>query len=344
MPEAGKLHPDHEGVLRRDAAQDLTGGRRHEHAIAVDLGGTKVIAVVADSGGAILAERTEPTRTDSAEALLGQLRALAADLVRDAGLAWTTVGVLAIGVPGSVDPVSGEIRLAVNLPDLTGVSLAAQLATLGEGLRVVVENDVNAAALGERWQGLATGADPFAFVAIGTGIGAGVVVNGELCVGQRGAAGEIGWLPLGEDPFDPGTRHRGALEEAVSGRAIVAGVERRLAAGATSELAAGCSAADVFAAAARGDALACEAVDREARLVAMAVAALAVVVAPELVVLGGSIGANELLLEPVRRYAAELTAQPPRIERSALGSRAALVGALALALQSTCPEVLDRVP
>jgi glucokinase len=85
-------------------------------------------------------------------------------------------------------------------------------------------------------------------------------------------------------------------------------------------------------------------VDRAARLVAMAVVALAAVVAPGLVVLGGSIGANELLLEPVRRYAAELIAQPPRIERSALGSRAALLGALALALQSTSPEVLDRVP
>lgn len=316
---------------------------RGGHAIAVDVGGTKVLGAIADMTGRILAERTEPTRTDSTAALVAQLRALAHALADEAGVAWATMHALAVGVPGTVDPASGRIGLAYNVPDLSEVSLADELASLGD-VRVVVENDVNAAALGERWRGLAGDVDHFAFVAIGTGISAGVVVDGQLRRGIGGAAGEIGYLPFGCDPFDPDVRRRGALEEAVAGRGIVADVERRLAAGAVSELRPGCTAAEVFAAAARGDALARESIDRAARLVAMTIAALASVLAPELVVLGGGIGANEQLLEPVRRYARELVAQPLRIERSALGPRAALVGALALALEAAPRGVTSRVP
>ncbi len=304
------------------------------HVVAVDLGGTKVIGALADREGAILAQRTEATDTSGPRALVEQLRALAHGLADDAGVAWPAVGALAVGVPGTVDPSGGRIRIAYNIPDLGETSLAGELASLGERLRVVVENDVNAAALGERRAGLAADAEQFAFVAIGTGIGAGLVIDGELRRGLGGAAGEIGYLPFGGDPLDPRVRRRGALEEAVSGRGIVADAERRLADGGASELSPGCTAADVFAAARRGDALACASVEREAQLVAMTIAALAAVVAPELVVLGGGIGAEELLLEPVRRCCEELVAQPLRIERSALGARAALVGALALALDA----------
>jgi predicted NBD/HSP70 family sugar kinase len=303
-------------------------------AIALDLGGTKLLGALSDDDGRVLAERVEPTRTDSAEALLAQLRELPAALVREAGVRWPDVQALALGVPGTVDPVSGRLGLAYNLPDLSGVELTAELAALGDDLRVVVENDVNAAALGERWRGRARDAEQFVFVAIGTGIGAGVVIDGRLCRGVEGAAGEIGYLPIGADPFDPRVRRHGALEEAVAGRGIVADVERRLAAGERSELTRGCSATDVFAAARRGDELAVASVDRAARLVALTVGALASVIAPELIVLGGGIGANPLLLEPVRRYSRELLAHPLRIERSALGARAALIGTLALALQA----------
>ena len=342
LVDAGLVHQEGRtsGGIGRTAALYRVDGRVG-HVIAVDLGGTKVVGAISDLYGKVLAERTETTRTDGAEALLNQLRALALGLAQDAGVEWSAVRAMAIGVPGTVHPTTGEIGLAYNIPDLSDISLADELAQLGDDLHVVVENDVNAAAIGERWQGWAKDSDHFAFVAIGTGIGAGVVVNGELCRGLGGAAGEIGYLPFGEDPFDPAMHRRGALEEAVAGRGIAADVERRLAAGGTSELSSGCTAADVFAAAARGDALAGEGVEREARLVAMTIAALAAVVAPELVVLGGGIGASELLIEPVRRHARELIAQPLRIEQSALGARAALIGALALGLQSARVAVLS---
>ncbi len=328
------------GSVGRTAALYKVDGRVG-HVIAIDLGGTKVTGAIADLYGKVLHERTEPTRKGSPGELLSQLRELAQGLAEEAEVAWPAIRSLAIGVPGTVDPVSGEIGLAYNIPDLSEISLADELAKLSPGLQVVVENDVNAAAIGERWQGWAKDSDHFAFVAIGTGIGAGIVVNGELCRGFAGAAGEVGYMPFGEDPFDPRMRLRGPLEEAVSGRGVVADVRSRLAAGADSDLGEDCTAADVFAAAAAGDALACESVDREARVVAVTVAAIASVIAPELIVLGGGIGANELLIEPVRRYSRELVAQPLRIEQSALGPRAAMVGALSLGLQAAREVVLS---
>jgi predicted NBD/HSP70 family sugar kinase len=328
------------GAVGRTAALYRVDGKVG-HVIAIDLGGTKVLAAIADLYGKVLAERSEPTKIESAEALLDQLGSLAQGLAEDAGVKWSAVRALSIGVPGTVEPTTGKIALAFNIPDLSHLSLADELATLGEDLKVVVENDVNVAAIGERWQGWAKDSDHFAFLAVGTGVGAGLVVNGELCRGVRGAAGEIGYLPFGEDPFDSGVHRRGPLEEAMAGRGVTAFVEQRLAARSTSDLRSGCTAAEVFSAASAGDELAEEAIDHEARLVAMTVASLAAVTAPELVVLGGGIGANDLLLEPVRRHSRKLVAQPLRIEQSALGSRAALIGALALGLQSVREAVLS---
>jgi glucokinase len=304
------------------------------HAVAVDLGGTKAAGAISDPYGKILAERTEPTSTESTPKLVRQLRQLARRLAADAGVDWPAVRSMGIGVPGVVDPVTGAIGSAPNIPDLSGISFAEELAASGRDLRVLVDNDVNLAAIGERWRGWGQDCDHFAFLAIGTGIGAGVVVNGDLYRGFGGAAGEVAYLPLGSLSPDPEIGPGGVLEDAVGGAGMVAHVARRLALGDASELRDGCSAADICAAAARGDRLARASVDREARLVATAIASVSAVLAPELVVLGGGIGANPLLLEPVRRHSHALTPQPPRIEQSTLGARAAMVGALWLALQA----------
>jgi predicted NBD/HSP70 family sugar kinase len=307
--------------------------------IGVDLGGTKVLAAISDLDGTILAERSASTDGAGREVLVEQLRGLAHGLAEDAEVPWKAVRSLSIGVPGTVDPGTGQVMLAPNIAGLNGISLGDELGSEERGPELLIENDVNFAALGERWQGWAKEAEHFAFIAIGTGIAAGLVGDGRLYRGFRGAAGEIGFLPFGGDPFDPAVRLRGALEGAVAGPGIVAEVERRLAAGEASELRAGCTAAEVFAAAGRGDCLAGAAVDREARLVAMAIASVASVVAPEIVILGGGIGADRELLEPVRRYAGELTPKPLRIERSALGPRAALIGALARGLEAAGGEL-----
>jgi predicted NBD/HSP70 family sugar kinase len=305
------------------------------HVVAVDLGGTKIRAAVCDLFGRLLSERVVPTASTTPDDVIAQIRGLVGELTDDAEIDPETVRVLAVGAPGNIDPATDRIGLAFNVPSFADVDLAERLAE-GTGIAVVLDNDVNVAAVGERWQGLARDCNNFVFVAIGTGIGAGVVLNGEIWQGREGAAGEVGYLPVGGDPFDPANRKRGALEEAAAG----AGIVRQFhAAAGNSELT---TAAEIFDAAAAGDAIALQVVDEEARTVAVGIAAIAAVVAPEMVVLGGGIGSNELLLEPVQRYVNELVPLELPVVTSGLGHRATLVGALAVGLQEARAILFPR--
>ncbi len=296
------------------------------YVVGFDLGGTKIRAAVCDLFGRLLAERVVPMASTTPDDVINLIRGLLGELTDDAGIEPASVRVLAAGTPGTVDPATGRIALAFNVPSFAGVDLAARLAE-GSELRVILDNDVNVAAVGERWHGLARNCDNFVFLAIGTGIGAGLMLNGELWHGRCGAAGEVGYLPVGGDPFDPAKRKRGVFEEAAAGSGIVA---RFRAVGGDGALA---TAAEIFDAAGDGDAVACSVVEEAARTVAVGIAAISAVVAPEMVVLGGGIGSNELLLEPVRRHVAELVPLDLPVVTSALGHRATLFGALALGLQ-----------
>jgi signal transduction histidine kinase len=141
------------------------------------------------------------------------------------------------------------------------------------GTKVAFENDVNLAALGERWRGLGKGVANFVYLHLGTGVGAGLVLDGELYKGANGAAGEVGYLPLVRDARDRATRRRGALD-AAAGSSGVVDTARRLGMGGP------LSAKKVFAAARRGDRVALRVVAAESESIATAVAALAAVVDP----------------------------------------------------------------
>jgi predicted NBD/HSP70 family sugar kinase len=227
-----------------------------------------------------------------------------------------------------LEPTRGQVALAYALPGWgrRGLVEAVQREL---GTKIAFENDVNLAALGEQWRGLGKGVENFVYLHVGTGVGAGLVLNGSLYRGASGAAGEVGYLPLGaDDVHDPVSRRRGALDRA-AGAAGVAGIARDLG------MPAPISAQRVFAQARRGDELARKAVGLEAERIALAIAALVPVVDPELVVLGGGIGRNgDLLLEPIEREVRRLSPFRPRIEVSALGEEAGLHGAIATALQA----------
>lgn len=295
------------------------------HVIGIDLGGTKVRAAVADLFGEILAEQVEPTAAEGGEAVLDQLIHLTKRLTDQAGTDLTSVQAVVLGSPGVFDPKSDQLALVPNIPGFEDLHLSRRLREQFDA-EVLIENDVNLAAVGERWRGVAARIDHFAFLAIGTGIGMGLVINGELHRGLHGAAGEVAYLPIGADPFDPAVRRRGALEEAASASGILARLHDRGGQAA--------SVRDVFAAAERGDALARELVDEQGRLLALAILSTAAVVDPELVVLGGGIGSSPLLLPPVRAHLDALVPYPVRVESSALGDRAALLGALTLGLHA----------
>jgi predicted NBD/HSP70 family sugar kinase/DNA-binding CsgD family transcriptional regulator len=286
--------------------------------LGVDVGARFLRGALCDLTGAIRARHDVELPVVDAASVLEAVTGLRDALVTAAGLPADRIDGAVVGVPGAVDARSGLVRLADNVPGLEGTAFGDELE-VQLGLPAQVENDINLAALGEQWRGVARGVDDFAFLSIGTGLGAGMVLHGELHRGRHGAAGELDYVGagLGMD-LDP-------CAQAVSGFAA-----EMASAGGTS-LAPPYDVRDVFAAARRGDAVALSVVEEEARRIALHIVPLAAVTDLALVVLGGGLGVNgDLLLGPVRERLAEWVPYPPRVEVSSLGEAAVLTGALSV--------------
>ena len=218
-----------------------------------------------------------------------------------AGVELSRLSSLVIGSPGVLDPQTGDPRLAVNLPAWHEGVLDSLRGVLRKP--VVIENDVNLAAMAERADGAAKGLDDFALVWIGLGLGLATVIGGQVRRGTAGAAGEIGWMPVHGAPLPSGDKHPGdsGLQSLAGGKAVLA-----LAAAHGIDAA---SAAEAVRAAVNGSGPEAEAfLDELAHRVAIGVAAVCVVLDPGLVVLGGAVG--QAGGEPL---ASRVTAEVPRI-------------------------------
>jgi len=198
-----------------------------------------------------------------------------------------------------------------------------------------LENDVNLAALGEQWQGVARGVDDFVFLSVGTGMGAGLVLHGELHRGRHGAAGEVDFALVGlAHDVDP-------CAAAISAYTSTVVAERSP----VTVLQPPFDARDIFAAARAGDAFAHEIVDEVARRIALHLVPIAAVSDVSLAVLGGGLGANgDLLLRPVRELLAGWIPYPPQVDVSSLGEAAVLTGALAVGLRAALDNVFVGRP
>jgi predicted NBD/HSP70 family sugar kinase len=296
--------------------------------LGIDLGARFLRGALSDLTGLVRARQdVELPGADAAHALeaIGELRD---SLVRAAGLDTTLIDEVVVGIPGVVVPGTGEVELATNIPGLDGRRYESDLEDRLEH-RVTLENDVNLAALGEGQHGIARGVDDFMFLSVGTGLGAGLVLRGELQRGVHGAAGELDYVAagLGED-IDPCASALAALAEST------VQADR-----ASTTLAPPYDARSVFAAARAGDPLAREVVREEARRIALHIAPIAAVADVELVVLGGGIGTNSELLYDVRPLLERWLPYPPRVEISSLGENAVLMGALATGLRSALDAV-----
>jgi glucokinase len=330
LEDAGWIHAagEERGPVGRSAVAYRLSARAG-HVAGVDLGGTKIRAALCGLDGGVLAEEVVLTDDRGGDHVVAQIDGLVRDLADRAGAPWGTVQAVAVGSPGVAHPATGVMELAPNIPTFGDVPLRERLGA-SLGVPVELDNDVNMAALGEHWQGHGKGVDDFAFIALGTGIGMGVIVDGDLRRGARGAAGEISYLPLGADPFDPATHLHGALEEQASGVGLV---RRYL------ELTGGGQpdrhrSPAVFAAAREGDQAAAQAIDEQARLVALAACAVAAVIDPALVVLGGGIGSQPELRDGVRTWLDRLMTNPTPVQTSVLAERASVVGAIGVALRA----------
>lgn len=248
----------------------VTAGAR---AVGLDIGGTKTHGVVLADDGSILAQVRKSTRP-GAEGVLDTAERVFGALGREIGGRLTcNVGV---GVPGLVDVERGMLRHAVNL-DVNGDDLPLRdLLAERLGVPVVVENDVNAAALAAR---ALVAVDDVVYLSLGTGLAAGLVLDGRLRRGEHGAAGEIGHLPVDPGGTVCGCGQVGCLETIASGRALAVAWPTP----------AGPSAADLFAAAADGDVKAVAVRDRFCWGVASAIRALCLTIDPERIVLGGGV-------------------------------------------------------
>lgn len=289
----------------------------------VDLGGTKVRAAIIDLTCAVVTELTEPTDARGGADVAQQIVRLCREAAEGAGVNWSKVMFATIGVPGVPDQKSGSVRMAPNINKIGEMDFVGALEQQF-GFGVQVENDVNLAAIGEQWSGCASDVDNMAFVSLGTGIGAGIIVGGQIIRGAMGAAGELGFLPFGADPFEPTSLRTGALElqagsfGMISRYSELTGKEVQV--------------KDLFDLAQAGDADADTVLEETARLVARLIATIGAVVDPSLVVLGGSIGQRVELQERIEVALRACFPNSIDIKRSALGEHAALVGSAAVGL------------
>lgn len=361
------------GLVRETGEMTATSGRGRSavlyevnpaagHVVGIDIGRSRIRVALADLEGGIRGRREVPNDVDAAagpEPIVAGAARLAREVAQEAGLAWSQVVHTVVGTPGVFDAASNEVRYAGSLPGWgrTGVvdSLRGELGT-----SLSVHNDANLAALGEYAFGAGQGCPLLVYLMVGTGIGAGIVVDGKLFPGANGAAGEVGYLPYPDaDPrrrtARPGRRpasarrsrepgsddagaqepyyQRGVLDEAAGGSAVTALAE---AAG----MAAPGGPREVFDAARAGNAAALEAVRGEAARLAHVLAAIAAMIDPALVILGGGVGDNtDLLLDPIYEALSALTPLRPPISAASLGGDAVLIGAIATAL-STARELV----
>lgn len=295
--------------------------------LAVELNQAGVRVCAADLLGTSFRETTQPpVEVREPERVAAQLRSAVAEAI-DAGRA-DHQRLLAVGVSVAkpVDPVTKRVIDLVDTPYPEGqIQPGDVLGDLLGEVPLLVDNDVNLAAIAERWHGAAREVTSFAYVYLGAGMGLGLVIDDKLIRGARGVAGEIGYLSVASTKAGPG-RHSFA-------RAVAAGGFGPAEESAAVPQDTVTVARQVLDLAERGDERARAIVEDEARTIGEAVAAVCAVVDPELVILGGPIGAHPGMLEPIRAIVAELAPLPPPVRTGALGEGAALQGALVLALQ-----------
>jgi predicted NBD/HSP70 family sugar kinase len=301
--------------------------------LGLDVGRQYLRGAISDLAGTVRVRSSVRTRASSGHGRVAELVRLAENLCAEAGVTAEDITQTVLGSPGVYDPRRDAITLAGALP---GWDKPQVLGALREafGASLMIENDVDAAALAERAYGHGRDVDNFAFVSIGTGIGMGLVLGGRLHRGAHGAAGEIGYLPLGsgEDRYARDARRRGSLEAAASAAGIVRAARGTGMRGAV-------SARRVFAAADRGDERAARVVADEALLVAKAICAVVTVVDPELIVLGGGVGRAAGLFHLVEREVRQLAPILPELRVSALGADAVVDGCLSAGAERIWEQV-----
>ena len=319
--------------MRKQARSRSAVRRPDGNVVAVDIGGTNLRVALADSNGRILGRSAASTKaTSSPDMVVTQIHQCVQQLLQQTGVPRSSLLAVAAGAPGVTDRDAGVVFATSYLKGWTNVPLGPLLESVLH-IPAVVENDVKLAAVGENWKGAARGVPNFVFLAIGTGIAAGIFVNGQLVHGPNWVAGEVGYLIVPGTPVTPAKRGApGSLEAMIGGEGIrhrwVCSSDPKRARN-TKDLAA----TAIFDRALAGDSNAKNVLNESARILAYAVHNISAVLNSSLFVLGGGVGISKPLLAATQRILEPYT-QPsrPKLISSKLGQDAQLIGAIRLAL------------
>jgi glucokinase len=313
-------------------------------AAGVDLGGTKISGAIVDASGAILRKIKQPVHKLTFQESIDQIAAVVRTAADECAVNLDDLAGVGVSVPGIYTSSTGNAWA----PRLWGWDQVPLREALEKALRAPVSIDGNRAAcvLGEQWLGAAQGLSDVVYLALGAGIGAGIITGGRLLHGVGDTAGAVGWFAVNPQRKEL-YRKTGCLEAEAAGPAIARRASARIALGERSLIPglAGLNPVTpeiVIEAARRGDAVAIRVLEDTTSFLAMGLANLISVLNPEAIILGGSLmEAADLLLEPLRRevreWAQPLAASRVRIELSQLGEDAGLLGAARLPLLARQP-------
>jgi glucokinase len=311
------------------------------YVVGIDIGGTNLRLALADMDGDIIARWSATTyESRSADAVVHLIRGGVGQVLKQTSVPRSALRALAVGVPGVTDVDAGVVIATSYLLGWRDVPLR-ELLEISFEIPATVDNDVNLAAFGESRSGTAIGVKDFVFLAIGTGVGSGIVLNGQPFRGMAWSAGEVGYMFVPGAQDEPADRGKpGALEELIGGEGIKAQWQRLWRVDST-PLPQVLTATEIFDGAVRGDTLAGTILNQSARILAYAIYNMSLVLNCPLFVLGGGVGMHpalhkstkELLDKWGNRVAVE-------IRPSVLGSDAQLIGAIHLALETASRRIL----
>lgn len=339
-----------EELIRPQGSKEWTGGRRRallefnadsQVVLGIDLGGTRMYGAAADLGGNILDEVDINRHSTSGEQSFMRLTELVDTLLASPKIQGRKIRGIGVGAPGVTRHKEGVVTWAYTL-NWRDYPLKAKLSERYH-LPIVVDNDVNLAALGELWFGAEQNIQNMVLIAIGTGIGAGIIIDGALYRGSHEAAGEIGNMLPGTAFLGKPWADFGALESMASGTGIAERACQVLKRKRRSRELKQLLAEDVFDAARRGESWAKTVIDETVDYIAVAIANLTVSFDPDLIVLGGGVTASaDLLVEPILQRLTGTIPNLPHLTVSRLGRRAAVMGAITNVLHNTDEFYLVR--
>ena len=310
-----------------------------KYAFGVDIGGTTCKIGLFKTTGELLEKWEVPTDTSNAgEHILENLAAAVQGKMQEKGLSAAQVEGVGVGVPGPVLNSRIVPIICANLGGWGKRNVSEELGALLGGIKVLVGNDANVAALGEIWMGCAKGCSSAVMVTLGTGVGGGVIVNGKVIDGAHGAGGEIGHITVNRhETATCGCGKHGCLEQYSSATGVVRCMKKLLDENPDTP----CTlrgthfeAKDVFDAARSGDALAAREVDEMTSVLGLALASIAATTDPEMFMIGGGVSrAGDVLFEPLRRHFREyafMSCRETPIVAATLGNDAGIYGSVRL--------------